>query len=302
MTCAVLTIAIPTWNRAPLVETAIRSLMAQENGSCRWKVLVVDNASSDDTAARLEKARCDWSRLSTVGEETRGLSYARNRAVEECGTEYLLFADDESKFPADYVDRALDIIDRYAPVLFGGPIYPWYTEPPPSWWSDEYGSFSLPRRLGRADRIYFSGGNVGYAVEALRAVGGFDTNLGMRGSVLRFGEETAVEQALLRRYPPETVHYDPLFFNYHMVRPEKYRWRFLMRENFARGLARARVARSAAEKSADDGPREIVPACLRPTAVPPSRSSGRTFPRVAYEIGLPLLRRFGYAMGRLFRR
>lgn len=45
------TVVIPTWNRAQLVEEAIASVVEQTYAN--WELLVVDDGSSDDTAGRL---------------------------------------------------------------------------------------------------------------------------------------------------------------------------------------------------------------------------------------------------------
>ena len=58
---------------------------------------------------------------------------------------------------------------------------------------------------------------------------------------MAFGEETAVEALMLERFGPDAVWFDPDFINFHAVRPEKYLWRNLPREQFQRGTARARL-------------------------------------------------------------
>ena len=291
-----LTIAIATFNRAVYVTGAIESLSAQANTSGRWRVVVIDNNSTDDTAMHVARLAAAWPRLTLVHEPVQGLSHARNRALASTPEGYILYADDECKFPADYVDRALAIVDQRRPAVFGGPIHPWYPTPPPAWWLDDYGSFSLPWQAARGGRIYLSGGNIGFAVEALRAVGGFDPGLGMKGNAIRFVEETAVELAILARYGPERIWFDPDFVNFHAVRPEKFRWSVLAREHFFRGMARAEIAASGALAPAQ----EPVPDCLRPRP-PPADVAARRTPPSAHAMRLLLagVRRAGGAWFRL---
>ena len=286
-----LLIAIPTYNRAKLITTAIRSLMQQQNNGPRWSVLVVDNNSNDGTGERLRELGQAWPRLASVREVKPGSSNARNCALQTCRTDYLLFADDDSTFPTDYVDRALAIIDDRRPLMFGGPIHPWFTEDPPKWFREEYGSYSLPQLTRRARRISLSGANICFSTEALRSVGGYDTALGIHGEARGYGEETDVECRILQRYGPDAVWYDPKFVNFHLVRPDRYRWRPLLREHFQRGIARARVARTA-----DSG--VAVPDCLRPRA-PCRVVYSRRWQNIAYERGLPVIRLVGLFYARL---
>ena len=293
-------LCIPTYNRSHLVEEAICSLQLQDNAGPRWRLLVVDNASSDDTPQRLARLQRKWPRLITVRENRQGLSHARNRGIAECASGWILFADDECTFPTDYVSRALSVIDRYAPVLFGGPVYPRYHDSPPRWWRDNYGTYSIPSLLGRSDRIFFSGGNMGYSVAALRKLGGFDPHLGMRGNRLGYGEETAVEEVLLQDYPPQSIHYDPDLFNFHLVRPEKYQWSHLLHEHFSRGLSRAYIKNRTPRTSSHNRTEQIIPPSLLVTKYPRPRAANRHPLGLLYEKGLPLLRLIGYWSGRLF--
>jgi glucosyl-dolichyl phosphate glucuronosyltransferase len=297
VTGPILTVAIPTYNRAELLATALRSLAEQDAPAGEWRVLAVDNNCTDKTAAQVRTLATKWPWLSLVSEPRQGLSHARNCALACCPSGWLLFVDDECTFPPGYIARALRIISERRPLVFGGPIYPWYQKPPPAWFRPEYGSFSLPNETGRSSRIFLSGGNIGFEVAALRAVGGFNPSLGMIGGSVGFGEETDAEERILQRYGPDAVWFDPEFVNFHLVRPEKYQWNSLIREHFQRGGARAHVARLLASKPADGGAAP-APDCLKPQT-PVRKAYKRTWQNIAYEQGLPFVRLLGLAHGYL---
>jgi glycosyltransferase involved in cell wall biosynthesis len=294
-----LLIAIPTYNRAPILEIAVRSLMQQVNVGQRWSVLIVDNNSADDTVERLARLRQHWPRLAYVTEYTRGSSAARNRALAECAADYVLFTDDECTYPIDFVDRALAIVDTYRPVLFGGSVLPWYQQQPPAWFKAQYGSYSLPQSSGRAGRISFSGANIGFNVNAVRAIGGFDNAYGIHGAARGYGEETELELRILAQANGNRVWYDPDFHCFHLVLPNKYQWGPLLKEHFQRGIARARVARSV-RKSRHGAPIN-VPDCLRPQPAPKTDHVPFRWQHLAYEKGLALVRQTGIVTGHLLR-
>ncbi len=284
-----LAIAIPTFNRAFYVTTAVESLRAQASTSDRWRVIVADNNSTDDTADRLAVLAAQWPRLRVLHVPEPGASIARNRALEAAGDGYILYADDECTFPHDYVDRALAIVNRHAPKLFGGPILPWYVKPPPFWFPPDYGSYSLPWATGRSNRISFSAGNMGFAVAALKEIGGFDPARGPVATRMAYGEETAVENSMLERFGPDAVWFDPGLVNYHAVRPEKYSWRALIAEQFRRGMARADLG-AAGLIVGDD---VSVPECLRPRPRPAEMIAGDRWQHRAVRLGLGVARRAG---------
>lgn len=293
-----LLVAIPTFNRSHIVEIAVKSLMSQANRGERWSVLVIDNASTDDTFSCIQGLAKTWPKLKVLQESIPGSARARNRAIEECEDAYILFTDDECIFPDNYVDKALEIIDQRRPMIFGGPVLPWYREPPPSWFLDEYGSYSLPHATGRASHISLSGANIGFATEALKTVGGFDSSLGIHGASLGFGEETDLELRILRRYGKNAIWFDPDFINKHLVLPSKYSWSELFAAHFKRGLARAEIQTSAPIFEGSD-----IPECLKPSPRPETQPAHPVrWQNILYTHGLGAVRKSGYLFGRIRKR
>ena len=89
-----MTVAVCTRDRPEGLEVLLDSLNAQEY--TRFRVLVVDNAPSDDRTRRLvaELARERRHRLRDGA--TPGLSWARNRAIEASDDEIIAWADDDA--------------------------------------------------------------------------------------------------------------------------------------------------------------------------------------------------------------
>ena len=239
----------------------------------------------------------NWPKLKYVSEYQQGLSHARNRAIAECTEDYILFVDDECIFPRDYITKALNIIDTKNPKLFGGPILPWYLEKKPIWFKDDYGSYSLPDTTGRAKRISFSGANIGFSMTALSQVGNFDPELGMKGQISRYGEETDMELRILEKFGTDSVYYSDDFFNRHLVLPAKYNWRKLIFSHFSRGMARAKMKKHQSNDTNED--EETIPQTLKPHPYQ-ARELADTkiyWQNIVYEKGLPIIRRIGYIYG-----
>jgi glycosyltransferase involved in cell wall biosynthesis len=97
-------VAISTWNRAHLVDRAIRSALAQTFGN--FELLVVDDGSTDATPEVL--AGVDDGRLRRVRHERNyGISRTRNTALGLARGEWLAFLDDDNEWAPDYLERQL---------------------------------------------------------------------------------------------------------------------------------------------------------------------------------------------------
>jgi len=203
-----LTVAICTRNRRAWLLRALASV-AEQRASVAWDVLVVENASEDDTRAAVTSLANDFPvRLAVASEPLRGVSAARNRALAEAGARAVLFLDDDETCRAGWVEahaRALaapDVIatgGRILPVLPSDLPEPWraFLERDPGGPTGRYDFGPLPAECGPGGPALPFAGNLGIARDAALAAGGFRTDLGRRAQMIP-GEETALLQRMQR--------------------------------------------------------------------------------------------------------
>lgn len=89
---ALLSVVIPTWNRAQLVCDAVKSALAQRVGEV--EVIVVDDASTDATVNRLKAEFGTCIRLLRL-EHRRGAGGARNAGARLARGEFVAFLDSD---------------------------------------------------------------------------------------------------------------------------------------------------------------------------------------------------------------
>ncbi|HEY7887634.1 MAG TPA: glycosyltransferase [Steroidobacteraceae bacterium] len=129
-----LTVAICTWNRAPLLRRTLDSLAIQRALSdVTWELLVVNNNCTDETDAVVSAFT---SRLPIRGlhEPNPGLSNARNKAVADATGDYIVWTDDDVVVCPEWLSayaRAFRAWPDHA--VFGGPIRPEFEGKPPDW-------------------------------------------------------------------------------------------------------------------------------------------------------------------------
>src|SRR2546421_689464 len=90
-------VVVCTYNRAALLRDALASLgVLQTDGRFRYEILVVDNASSDETPAVIEEeAARSPVPMRGVREARPGVACARNRGVQETAAPWIAFFDDD---------------------------------------------------------------------------------------------------------------------------------------------------------------------------------------------------------------
>lgn len=138
MSRAGVTILICTYNGAGRLPATLQHLALQEiPASIPCEVILVDNASQDDTA-RL--AREEWANYTTglslkiVYEPRPGLTYARERGFREALYDYIILCDDDNWLMPGYVQRAFEIMDHNPRIgILGGQGVFVYESAPPTW-------------------------------------------------------------------------------------------------------------------------------------------------------------------------
>lgn len=116
ITCPRVYVVIPVRNAAPTLKHCLQSVMAQPEVS-QDRVLVVDNGSSDESAAI---ALALGVRTYTCSQ--KGPGPARNMALDAMHGEscnYVLFVDADVELPSAWVARALDCLESAGPRCAG---------------------------------------------------------------------------------------------------------------------------------------------------------------------------------------
>jgi glycosyltransferase involved in cell wall biosynthesis len=132
-------VVIPTFNGAPRVPLVLAALAEQDAPDGQFEVIVVDNASTDDTGSALdrdpsaERLRQRSIACRGVYEERQGLTYARICGVIAARGELVCFLDDDNIPDTDYIANGQAAFRDPVVGLATSKVRPdWETEPPPS--------------------------------------------------------------------------------------------------------------------------------------------------------------------------
>jgi glycosyltransferase involved in cell wall biosynthesis len=174
-----ITIAICTRNRANYLQRAVASVLPQMTDEA--ELLIVDNASTDETAKITARLAATDSRVKIWRELQPGICAARNAALARAGGEYVLFFDDDELVDAGWLQAYINFFknppsNRVGCV--GGPYIAQHEVSPPAWMDPNYGGFDV----GGNQRILtcgtnLAGGNCAFPRALVCRLGGFDPSL-----------------------------------------------------------------------------------------------------------------------------
>jgi GT2 family glycosyltransferase len=212
-----ITVVIPTRQRVGMVRETVEALFVQDTGA-RFEVIVVDNASTDDTSRVLrelaERAPCDM--LAVRMREDGGPAVSRNTGIALARGAYVAFTDSDCIPSRRWLRSCLAALDAGADVVQGR------TEAPP-WQRQPLFSHFIETK--RADGS-FSTSNVAYRAAALARAGGFDpacdywedVDLGWRvarnGGRAAFSDEALVYHQVVAQSPVEWLLHARRFGNW----------------------------------------------------------------------------------------
>lgn len=130
-----LDVVICTYNNASGLHVTLDALGRQHVPRlAMWRVLVVDNNCTDDTAAVVDShvLAGKMPDLRRVVEAEQGLTPARRRGVTETRGQWIAFVDDDCLLAEDWIVEATDFAREHADCgAFGGRVaLDWETPPP----------------------------------------------------------------------------------------------------------------------------------------------------------------------------
>lgn len=191
-----LTVLICTHNRAHLLGEALGSLEAQTLPKDRYEVLVVDNASTDDTDAVVRRwAARGGLDLRSFREMELGLDAARNRGIREARGEIVAFLDDDARAREDWAESILYGFAKHSAPVMGGRVDLIWEARRPGWFSDvllrylihcDYG----PEVAEVTAPPWLYGTNVAFRKDLFQEIGLFRLDLDRRGESLMGGGDT----------------------------------------------------------------------------------------------------------------
>jgi GT2 family glycosyltransferase len=234
------TVALCTHNHADRLVRTLGDLSALALPGAPWELVIIDNASKDETPELLGRHQwpAGWS-VRVIREEKLGLSNARNRAIQEACGEYLIFIDDDETPDTDWLCAYERLIEDKQPDAFGGRISVLFEDARPAWLQDNLLGFL--GELNRFDSITpltapstsFYGGNFGFRKSVIDRVGGFDATLGRKGSDNTGGEEVDFYRRLLSA--GYKVWWTPEAVIYHRIQAIKLSRRYFLDLHFCQG-------------------------------------------------------------------
>jgi GT2 family glycosyltransferase len=113
-----ISLVLPTYNRAEALRTNLGVMLAIRGVA---EVIVVDDGSTDETmevcGALAEE------RLRVISHpENRGVAVARNTGIDAARGEWVLFGEDDCRFPANYAETLRREAERHGADIVGAPI------------------------------------------------------------------------------------------------------------------------------------------------------------------------------------
>lgn len=121
-----ISVIVCCYNSSERLPETIKYLASQQvPAAVQWEVIIVDNASTDGTAAI---ATAEWEKynltnvpFSVVKQPVAGLSHARDMGLSNARYEYLLFCDDDNWLCDDYIERSFKIMNSDSQIgVLGG--------------------------------------------------------------------------------------------------------------------------------------------------------------------------------------
>lgn len=123
---------IPTRNRAETLQKCLSSLAVQTLPAERFEVIVVDNGSTDQTAAVASAFSADIQLVYSRREEP-GLHVGRHEGFRLARAELLVYADDDIQAEPAWLEAIDAAFQDPQIAMVGGNNYPAFETPPPSW-------------------------------------------------------------------------------------------------------------------------------------------------------------------------
>ena len=181
-----ISVIVPTFNRRPLLDGLLAALEGQSYPRNRYEIILVDDGSTDDTAAFLTQFAAHHPYFRFITQVHSGPYVARNLAMARAGGEIFAFTDDDCLASQDWLSVLARVFTSRPDAL-----------------GVQGSTRSIPELMTpfthqivrpRGSRLYETC-NIAYRADAVRAHNGFD------GTIFFGFGDTILAAQILRRGP-----------------------------------------------------------------------------------------------------
>ncbi|MBT8327555.1 MAG: glycosyltransferase family 2 protein, partial [Bacteroidia bacterium] len=176
---------------------------AQLNAKIPHEIVVVLNACTDNSIDIVKIQQEQNSQIRFVFEEVVGASNARNRGWKESLADFVFYIDDDAFPVSSLLEDIKDVLINETVVSFTGRTLYWRKNDP-MWIKNTYVEMPL---LSETQMVMHTKGHIngcacGFKKEILEEVGGFHTDLDMKGKKIGYGVEEYIRLEILKAgYP-----------------------------------------------------------------------------------------------------
>ena len=128
-----LSVIIPTRNRADLLQLTLKSLQSQTLSADSFEVLVIDNGSTDNTKQAAMSFQQKSGNIRYFFDPTPGLHVGRHLGMRMAKSDILVYADDDIEALPSWLKAIGESFQDPEVALVGGKNLPKFESKPPGW-------------------------------------------------------------------------------------------------------------------------------------------------------------------------
>lgn len=244
-----ITVIIPTRNRAELLRNALESLTEQTLPLSRFEVLVIDNGSTDHTVEVVTGFAKRMGNLCYFHEPEPGLHAGRHRGLREARGEVLVYADDDIRALPTWLEAVAENFADPEIALLGGNNYPDFQGPVPSWLDKLWrrpsmggqsiaglSILALPEGRYPHDPDMVWGCNFAIRKQVLLKAGGFHPD-GVPKEMIRFRGDGECHISWFIKQNGLRCMFDSRASIYHIVTPDRMTYEYFWQRHFNQGVS-----------------------------------------------------------------
>ena len=175
-----LSVIIPTRNRAEFLQFALNSLLSQTLPSFSFEVLVIDNGSTDNTRSVVTSFQRHLDNFRYFFDPSPGLHIGRHLGMKMAKSDILVYADDDIEAFPTWLEAILETFQNSDVALVGGKNLPKFESIPPEW------ILKMWRKNNKGNRIlgYLSILDLGNERKEINPFHVFGCNFSIKKSIL----------------------------------------------------------------------------------------------------------------------